>query len=59
MLYATVNSIKTLYSNVENLVAKIKTNNQRISNLKKDNEELNNRLDKLADELTKLEAKRN
>jgi predicted nuclease with TOPRIM domain len=59
MLYATVNSIKTLYSKVENLVAKIKTDNQRISNLKKDNEELNNRLDKLADELTKLEAKKN
>jgi prepilin-type N-terminal cleavage/methylation domain-containing protein len=59
MLYATVNSIKTLYSKVENLVAKVKTDQERISNLKKDNAELNTKLDKLAEELTKLEAKKN
>jgi Tfp pilus assembly protein PilE len=59
MLYAAVNSIKTLYSKVEKLSIQIKNDKKRISNLKKENQELNNQLDKLETELSNLEAKKN
>lgn len=58
MLYAAINSIKTLNSKVEKLAAKIATDRNRVAVLKKDNAELNAKLDKLADELTLLEKKK-
>ncbi|MBQ8460387.1 tail fiber domain-containing protein [bacterium] len=58
MFYAAVNAIKTLNTKIENIASKIAKDKQRVAVLKKDNEQLNARLDKLADELTQLEAKR-
>ena len=58
MLYAAINSIKTLNSKVEKLASKIVSDKNRVAVLKKDNAELNAKLDKLADELTVLEAKK-
>jgi Tfp pilus assembly protein PilE len=58
MLYATVNSLKTLYSRFENLTARIRNDKERISNLKKENQELNKKLDNLEAELTELEARK-
>lgn len=58
MFYAAINSIKTLNDKLEKLVAKISTDRNRIAVLKKDNADLNSKLDKLADELTQLETKK-
>ncbi|MDE6138841.1 MAG: tail fiber domain-containing protein, partial [Candidatus Gastranaerophilales bacterium] len=58
MLYAAINSIKTLNSKVEKLAARIVSDKNRVAVLKKDNAELNAKLDKLAEELTVLEAKK-
>ncbi len=58
MLYAAINSIKTLNSKVEKLASRIVSDKNRVAVLKKDNAELNAKLDKLADELTVLEAKK-
>lgn len=58
MLYAAINSIKTLNSKIEKLASKIVTDKNRVAELKKDNAELNATLDKLADEITILEAKK-
>jgi len=56
MLYAAINAIKTLNTKVQNVAAKIAKDKQRVAQLKKDNTELNAKLDSLAEELTKLEA---
>lgn len=58
MLYAAINSIKTLNSKIEKLASKIVTDKNRVAELKKDNAELNATLNKLADEITILEAKK-
>lgn len=58
MFYAAINSIKTLNSKIEKLASKIANDRERLAVLKKDNAELNARLDKLADELAQIEAKK-
>jgi hypothetical protein len=58
MLYAVVNSIKDLNARIEKIASKISEDRARISNLKKDNAELNAKLDSLEIELTKLELKK-
>ena len=58
MFYSAINSIKTLNSKIEKLASKIATDKERLAALKKDNAELNARLDKLADELEQIEARK-
>lgn len=58
MLYAAINSIKTLNAKIEKLASRIATDRNRVAVLKKDNAELNSKLDSLANELTLLEAKK-
>ena len=58
MLYATINSIKTLYSKAEALVAQVAQDKKRVTALKQNNKELNARLDNLEKEIDKLEAQR-
>lgn len=58
MLYAAINSIKTLNAKIEKIASRIATNRNRVAVLKKDNAELNSKLDSLANELTLLEAKK-
>ncbi len=58
MFYAAINSIKTLNAKIEKLAAKVATDRQRIATLKKDNAALNAKLDRLADELAQIEAKK-
>ncbi len=58
MLYAAINSIKTLNTKIEKIASRIISDKNRVAVLKKDNAELNAKLDKLANELTTLEAKK-
>lgn len=58
MLYAAINAVKTLNSKIETLASKIATDKDRIAALKRDNAEMYVQLDKLADELEVLEAKK-
>ncbi|MBD5401837.1 hypothetical protein HDR58_03410 [bacterium] len=59
MLYAAINAVKALNSKVENLASKIANDQNRIAALKKDNAQLEKRLDNLTNELTVLETQRN
>ena len=58
MFYALVNAVKEINTRVTSLSSKIAKDNSRITALKKDNAQLNAQLDKLADELTEIEAKK-
>ena len=58
MLYAAINAVKTLNSKIESLANKIATDKERIANLKRDNAQMYAQLDKLANELEILEAKK-
>ena len=58
MLYAAVNAVKALNSKIEALANKIATDKERIATLKRDNAEMYAKLDKLAEELEVLEAKK-
>lgn len=58
MFYAAINSIKTLNAKIEKIASRVANDRNRIAVLKKDNAELNAKLDKLADELTQLEAQK-
>lgn len=55
MFYAAINAIKTINSKVETLAARIVKDQARIATLKEDNARLEQKLDILAKELTKLE----
>lgn len=55
MFYAAINAIKTINSKVETLAARIVKDQARIATLKEDNAKLEQKLDTLAKELTKLE----
>ena len=57
MLYAVINSIKTLNTKVEKLASRVSNNVQRIAVLKKDNAQLEQQVEKLSNELTLLERK--
>lgn len=59
MFYAAINSVKTLNTKIEKLASKVATDKERISALKRDNAELNSKLDSLVQELDQIEAKRN
>ena len=58
MFYALVNAVKEVNTKVTKLASKVTKSQNRITVLKKDNAALNAQLDKLADELTTLEAKK-
>ncbi len=58
MFYAAINSIKTLNTKIEKLASKVATDKERISTLKRDNAELNLKLDSLVQELDQIEAKK-
>jgi outer membrane murein-binding lipoprotein Lpp len=58
MLYAAVNAVKTLNSKIEALASRIATDKERVATLKRDNAQMYAQLDKLADELEALEAKK-
>ncbi|MCM1338563.1 MAG: tail fiber domain-containing protein [Muribaculaceae bacterium] len=58
MLYAVINSVKDLNSRIEKLASNIGDYKSRVAALKKDNQELNAKLDKLEAELTVLETKK-
>lgn len=58
MLYAVINSVKDLNTRIEKLASKISNDKSRVAVLKKDNQELNAKLDKLESELSALEAKK-
>lgn len=55
MFYAAINAIKTINSKVETLATRIVKDQARIATLKEDNAKLEQKLDTLAKELTKLE----
>ena len=57
MFYAVINSVKELNVRIEKLASKISTDKSRVAALKKDNQELNAKLDKLETELNILETK--
>ena len=56
MFYAAINSIKTLYTKAESLVAQVARDKQKVTTLKADAKELNAKLDNLEKEIAKLEA---
>lgn len=58
MFYAVINSVKELNTRIEKLASKITTDKARVAALKKDNQELNDKLDELEAELTIIEAKK-
>lgn len=58
MLYAAVNAVKTLNSKIEALANRVATDKERIATLKRDNAKMYAKLDKLAEELEVLEAKK-
>ena len=57
MLYAAINAIKTLDSKIEALASRVSKDRARIATLKKDNANLEKKLNSLANELTELEKK--
>lgn len=57
MFYAAINAIKTLDSKVEALASRVSKDRARIATLKKDNANLEKKLNSLANELTELEKK--
>ena len=58
MFYAVINSVKELNVRIEKLASKISSDKTRVAALKKDNQELNAKLDKLEAELNILETKK-
>ncbi len=58
MFYAAINAVKTLNTKVQKLASRVAADKERVAVLKRDNDALNAQLDKLADEVTKLEAKK-
>jgi len=58
MFYAVINSVKDINNRVIKLASNITRDRNRITALKKDNASLNAQLDRLADEVTTLEAKK-
>lgn len=58
MFYAAINSVKALNTKIEKLVSKVTADKERVSALKRDNAELNLKLDALAQELDQIETKR-
>lgn len=57
MFYAAINAIKTLDSKIEALASRVSKDRARIATLKKDNADLEKKLNSLANELTELEKK--
>ena len=57
MFYAAINAIKTLDSMIEALASRVSKDRARIATLKKDNANLEKKLNSLANELTELEKK--
>lgn len=57
LLYAAINAVKTLDSKIDALASRVSKDKSRIAALKKDNAELNLKLDELSVELAKLEEK--
>ena len=57
MFYAAINAVKTLNSKVESLANRVITDQKRIATLKKDNAQLEQKLNTLSAELTELEKK--
>lgn len=57
MLYAVINSVKTLNAKIEEISDKIANDRKRIAALKKDNTMLTAKVKALADELSELEQK--
>lgn len=57
MFYAAINAVKTLNSKVESLANRVVTDQKRIATLKKDNAQLEKKLESLSVELTELEKK--
>lgn len=57
MFYAAINAIKTLDSKIEALASRVSKDRARIATLKKDNANLEKKLNSLANELTELEKK--
>ena len=57
MFYAAINAIKTLDSKLEALASRVSKDRARIATLKKDNANLEKKLNSLANELTELEKK--
>ncbi len=57
MFYAAINAVKTLNTKVESLANRVITDQKRIATLKKDNAQLEQKLNSLSVELTELEKK--
>lgn len=57
IFYAAINAVKTLDSKVESLATRVITDQKRIATLKKDNAQLEQKLNTLSAELTELEKK--
>lgn len=57
MFYAAINAVKTLNTKVESLANRVVTDQKRIAALKKDNANLEKKLNSLSAELTELEKK--
>lgn len=57
MFYAAINAIKQLDSKIEALASRVSKDRARIATLKKDNANLEKKLNSLANELTELEKK--
>lgn len=57
MFYAAINAVKTLNAKVESLANRVVTDQKRIAALKKDNANLEKKLNSLSAELTELEKK--
>ena len=57
MFYAAINAVKTINSKVEALATRVKNDQKRIATLKKDNAQLEKKLESLSAELTELEKK--
>lgn len=57
MFYAAINAIKTLDSKIESLASRVSKDRARIATLKKDNENLEKKIDLLSNELSALEKK--
>lgn len=58
MFYAAINAIKTLDSKIESLASRVSKDRARIATLKKDNENLEKKIDLLSNELSALEKNR-
>lgn len=57
MFYAAINAVKTLNVKVESLANRVITDQKRVVALKKDNAQLEKKLNSLSEELTELEKK--